>query len=119
MEYQKRITIMGIVVHMLLLGFAIFVIAQALPGIRLKGFGTAIIVAVVYSLIDVILGTILKILSIPFIFLTLGLFLLFINTFLLWLTDQLLEDFEIRDIGTTFIAALLITVCNLVIGFFY
>ncbi len=110
---------MGILVHMLLLGFAIFVIAQSLPGIRLKGFGTAIIVAVVYSLIDVILGSILKFLSIPFIFLTLGLFLLLINTFLLWLTDQLLEDFEIDGLGTTFIAAVLITVCNLVIGFFY
>jgi putative membrane protein len=110
---------MGILVHMLLLGFAIFVIAQALPGIRLKGFGTAIIVAVVYSLIDVILGSILKFLSIPFIFLTLGLFLLLINTFLLWLTDQLLEDFEIDDLGTTFVAAILITVSNLVIGFFY
>ena len=110
---------MGILVHMLLLGFAIFVIAQSLPGIRLKGFGTAIIVAVVYSLIDVILGSILKFLSIPFIFLTLGLFLLLINTFLLWLTDQLLEDFEIEDLGTTFIAAVLITVCNLAIGFFY
>jgi putative membrane protein len=110
---------MGILVHMLLLGFAIFIIAQALPGIRLKGFGTAIIVAVVYSLIDVILGSILKFLSIPFIFLTLGLFLLLINTFLLWLTDQLLEDFEIDDLGTTFVAAILITVSNLVIGFFY
>jgi len=110
---------MGILVHMLLLGFAIFVIAQAIPGIRLKGYGTAIIVAVVYSLIDVILGSILKFLSIPFIFLSLGLFLLVINTFLLWLTDQFMEDFEIDSIGTTFIAALLITVCNLVIGFFY
>ena len=110
---------MGIVVHMLLLGFAIFVIAQAVPGIRLKGFGTAIIVAVVYSLIDVILGSILKFLSIPFIFLTLGLFLLLINTFLLWLTNQLVDGFEIDGVGTTFVAALLITVCNLVIGFFY
>jgi putative membrane protein len=110
---------MGILVHMLLLGFAIFVIAQAVPGIRLKGFGTAVIVAVVYSFIDVILGTILKFLSIPFIFLTLGLFLLLINTFLLWITDQLLDDFEIDDLRTTFIAALLITICNLVIGFFY
>ena len=110
---------MDIIVHMLLLGFAIFVIAEAVPGIRLKGFGTAILVAVVYSLIDVTLGTILKFLGIPFIFLTLGLFLLLINTFLLWLTAQLLDDFEIRDMGTTFITALLITVCNLVIGFFY
>ncbi len=110
---------MGILIHMLLLGFAIFFIAQAIPGIRLKGFGTAIVVAVVYSLIDVILGTLLRLLSIPFIFLTLGLFMLLINSFLLWLTDQLIEDFEIENLGTTFVAAVLITLCNLVIGLFY
>jgi putative membrane protein len=110
---------MGIIMHMVLLGLAILAIGKFIPGIRLKGFGTAIVVAVVYSLIDVILGTILKFLSIPFIFVSLGLFLLVINTFLLWLTDQLVDDFEIKDMGTTFVVALLITLSNLIIGLFY
>ena len=48
--------------------------------------------------------------------LTLGLFLLVINTFLLWLTDQLFDDFEIEDMGTTFIAAVLITIADSLLG---
>jgi putative membrane protein len=47
---------------------------------------------------------------------TLGLFLLAINTFLLWLTDSLFEDFEIDSIGTTFVAAVLITISDTMLG---
>ena len=90
-----------------------------MPGIHVEGFGTAIIVAIVYGLINVLLGTILKILAIPFIVLSLGVFLLLINTFLLWLTDQLMEDFEIRDIGTTFVAAVIITVSDTFLGWIF
>ena len=110
---------MGLAIHMLLLALAIMAIARGLPGIRLPGYGTALLVAVIYSVIDVIVGSVLRLLGLPFIFVTLGLFLLVINTFLLWLTDQLIDDFEIVDLRTTFIAAVLITVCNVVIGWFY
>lgn len=107
---------MGLIFHLLLLSVAIFAIAQVLPGIRLKGFGTAIIVGIVYSLVDVTVGRVLGFLGFPFIVITLGLFLLVINTFLLWLTDKLIEDFEIDNIRTTFIAAVLITVTNYLLG---
>ncbi len=98
-----------IVLHVLLLAGFIFFIAERMPRVYVAGYGTAVLVAVVYGLINVTLGTVLKILSIPFIIVTVGLFLLLINTFLLWLTDALIEDFEIEDGATTFIVAVLIT----------
>ncbi|MCB1694048.1 MAG: phage holin family protein [Pseudomonadales bacterium] len=105
-----------LILHLLLLGLVIFFIAERLPGIYVRDYGTALGVAVVYGLINITLGTIFKILSIPLIVLTLGLFLLVINTFLLWLTDQLFDDFEIEDMGTTFIAAVLITIADSLLG---
>ena len=111
--YRKT---MDLILHLLILAGVIFVIAQTLPGIYVKGFGTAILVACVYSVINVVLGGILKFISIPFIFLSLGLFLLVINTFLLWLTDQLIDDFEIENLRTTFIAAVIITISDSVLG---
>ena len=110
---------MGLILHMLLLGLAIVCIARFVPGIKLPGYGTALLVAIVYSLIDVLVGSVLRLLGLPFIFITLGLFLLVINTFLLWLTDQILEDFEIVDLRTTFIVAVLITLCDMVLGFIF
>ena len=108
-----------LILHMLCLGATILLIARVLPGVHVESYGTAVLVAVIYGLINVTLGTLLKLLGLPFVILTLGIFLIIINTFLLWLTDQLLEDFEIEDLGTTFIAALLITIADTVLDLIF
>lgn len=99
--------------NILLLSVAVFVVARLLPGVHLKNFGTAILVAVVYSVINFLLYRILVFLSLPFMILTFGLFAVVINGFLLWLTDQLIEDFEIEGCVTTLIAAILISLANM------
>ena len=108
-----------LILHMLCLGAAILLIARVLPGVHVESYGTAVLVTVIYGLINVTLGTLLKLLGLPFVILTLGIFLIIINTFLLWLTDQLLEDFEIEDLGTTFIAALLITIADTMLALIF
>ncbi len=108
-----------LILHLLCLGAVIFLIAEVLPGFRVDSYGVAVMVAIVYALINVTLGTLLKIIGIPFIILTLGVFLIIINTFMLWITDQLLDDFEIEDIGTTFVAALLITISDTILAWIF
>ncbi|MFQ5631916.1 MAG: phage holin family protein [bacterium] len=103
---------MKMLLNILLLSAAIFVVAKILPGVRLKSFATAIIVAIVYSIINFLLFGIIAFLTLPATILTLGLFIFVINAFLLWLTDKFIEDFEIDGIFTTLIAAFLITVIN-------
>lgn len=100
------------IINVLILSVAVFLVAQLLPGIRVKNFYTAIIVAIVYSLINFFTGWLLVLLSLPFMIITFGLFKLVINAFMLWLTDQLMEDFKISDLLTTFIAAFLITLVD-------
>jgi len=102
----------SMIINMLILSVAIFLVAQFLPGIRVKNFYTAIMVAIVYSIINFLTGWLLVFLSLPFIIITFGLFKLVINAFMLWLTDKLMEDFEISDLWTTFIAAVLITIVD-------
>jgi len=102
-------------INILILSVAVFLVANFLPGIRIKHFGTAILVAIVYSLINFFVGWLLIVLSLPFIIITFGLFKLVINAVLLWLTDKILDDFEIKDFLTTFIAAMCITLIDSVI----
>ena len=99
-------------INLLILSVAVFLVAEFLPGIQVKHFGTAIMVAIVYSLINFFFGWLLVFLSIPFIVITFGLFKLVINAVLLWLTDKILDDFQIKDFLTTFIAALCITLVD-------
>ncbi|MCD4675103.1 MAG: phage holin family protein [Desulfobacula sp.] len=100
------------VVNILILSVAVFLVSNLLPGIRIKNFVTAIIVAFVYSIINLLTGWLLVILTLPFIIITFGLFKFVINAFLLWLTDKIIEDFEIKNVFTTLIAAFLITIVD-------
>ncbi len=98
--------------NFLLLSAAIFIVSSILPGIRIKHFGTALMVALVYSVINFFTGWLLVLISLPFIIITFGLFKFVINAFLLWITDKMIEDFEINSIGTTLLAAFLITLTD-------
>lgn len=100
---------MSSLANILILSVAVFLVANVIPGIRVKNYGTAVIVAVVYSVINFLFGWLLILLSLPFMIITFGLFKLVINAILLWATDKLIEDFKIKDFFTTFIAALCIT----------
>ncbi|MBV1878143.1 MAG: phage holin family protein [Pseudomonadales bacterium] len=110
---------MDLILHFIILGIAIFLLARIMPGIWVKNLATALLVALVYGLINITLGSVLKFFALPFIFITVGLFLLLINTFLLWLTDQILDDFEIDNMTTTFAAAVAITLVDALLGFIF
>ena len=101
-----------IFIKILILSVSIFLIAKLLPGIRVKSFRTAIGVAVVYSIINFLVGWILKLLALPLILITFGLFIFMINATLLWITDKIIDDFEIDGFGLTILAAFLITIVN-------
>ena len=103
---------MMFLLNILLLSAAVFVVASLMPAIRIKNYGTALIVALVYSVINFLIGWLLRFLALPFIWITLGLFTFVINAFLLWVTDKLIQDFEIKSIGSTLIAAFLITLIH-------
>ncbi|HCY86423.1 MAG TPA: phage holin family protein [Desulfobacteraceae bacterium] len=100
------------IVNILILSVAVFLVAQLLPGIRVKNYFTAVIVAIVYSLINFFTGWLLVLLSLPLIIVTFGVFKLVINAFMLWLTDKMMADFKIQDFLTTIVAAMLITVVD-------
>lgn len=96
----------------LLSAVSVVVVSKILPGFRLKHFGTALIVAAIYGLLHVLLYTILKILFFLPMLLTFGLFALVINAFLLFLTDKLLDDFDIDTLWTTLLGAILLTLMD-------
>lgn len=60
---------------------SVFVVARILPGVRMQGLGTAIMVAAVYGVLKFCFYWLLVFLSLPFIIATLGLFLIVITPF--------------------------------------
>lgn len=104
-------TIMGL----LSFSLSVFIVAELLPSVRVRSFVTALGVAVVYGVLKFFLHWLLIFLSLPFIILTLGLFLVVINAFLLWVTDKLIHGFEIKGLFNTLLASVLISILDIVL----
>ncbi|MBF0229160.1 MAG: phage holin family protein [Desulfamplus sp.] len=98
--------------NIIILSISVFVVANVLPGIYIKNYWTAIVVAIVYSIVSFFTSWLLILLTLPFMIITFGLFKFVINAFLLFITDKMIEDFKIKDGITTFIAAFCISVVD-------
>lgn len=76
----------------------------------------ALVTALVLGLLNVFLKPILILLTIPATILTLGLFLLVINTAILMIADQLIDDFTITTFWSAFWLSLIISIMNSMIN---
>ena len=77
---------------------ALFVATAIVPGIRVADTNAWIafaVMALILGLINTFLRPVLQILSIGFIILTLGIFLLIVNAFTLWLSSRIAQAFGI------------------------
>ena len=90
----------------------VVIAAYFLPGISVDGFGSALIVAFVLSILNVLVKPLLIILTIPITILTLGLFLLFINPIMIKLADGLLDGFNTTSFLSTIILSLILSFFN-------
>jgi putative membrane protein len=89
-------------------------LSKFLPGFHVRSFGTAMIVAAVYGILHVLLYKILVMVAFIPVLLTFGLFTFVIDAFLLFLADKLIEDFKIDNFLITLVAAVLLTILNLI-----
>lgn len=87
---------------------AILVAVSVVPGLRLEAdwWGLAA-VAFIFGLINTGIRPLLLLLTLPFVLLTLGLFMLLINAAMLYLTSWLVEGFGIRLVIESFFSAIL------------
>ena len=79
---------MNFILRILLSAIAVIVLSKILPHVSVDTYYTAIIVALVLSLLNLIVKPILVILTLPVTILTLGLFLLIINAIIILIADK-------------------------------
>ena len=75
----------------------VFILAYILPGVSIVDFFTAVMVAVVLSLLDAVVKPLLILLTLPATILTLGLFLFVINAGIILLDAHFVHGFEVRS----------------------
>lgn len=93
----------------LITAFSVLVAAQLLDGITYSGWGALLLAALVLGLLNALIRPVLLFLSLPFIFVTMGLFILIVNAAMLKLTSGLTPGFHVTGFWTTVFGALIIS----------
>lgn len=96
----------------LLIGWAInalslLVLAWLIPAVQIRGFGTALVAALVLGFLNTVIRPVLILLTLPANLLTLGLFTFVINGFLFWFAARILEGFSVSSFGWAILGAIL------------
>lgn len=86
---------MRLVLHWVLSAIALIVASHLVPGFRVNGFAPALFAAVVIGLLNATLGFVLKIITFPITVVTLGLFLLVVNAFMIRLASAVVPGFRV------------------------
>jgi putative membrane protein len=100
------------ILRFLLTGLGVVLTAYLLPGVSVDDYGSALIVAVVLAIANVIVKPILIIFTIPLTIFTLGLFLLVINAIIILLVDYFVPGFTVDGFWWALAFSLILSVFN-------
>jgi putative membrane protein len=97
--------------------FALWVASLAFEDITYDDSVWVLVVAgLVFGLVNLVVRPIVILLALPAVILTLGIALLFVNAFMLYLTDKIVPPFEVEGFWTIVGGALIIWIVNLVVS---
>jgi|FLOH01.1.fsa_nt_gi putative membrane protein len=95
---------------------AFYVTAYLVPGVTIEGWTPLLVVSVVWGVLAMLVRPLLILLTLPVNIMTLGLFTLVINGALILMTAKLVEGFSVAGFGTAVLAALILSVLNMILG---
>jgi putative membrane protein len=72
--------------------------------------GTYLWIALIFAVVNAVVGPVLRLLSFPFVLVTLGLFLLVVNAALLGITAALTDRLQVDSFGTAVLGGLLLAI---------
>ncbi len=107
---------MKLITRLLLTSLVLLIVAYYIPGIRVDGFYTAFIAAVVLGLLNLFVKPVLFILTLPITILTLGLFMFVINAALFWFAATFIDGFGVETFWHALLGSLIVTVASALVN---
>lgn len=90
----------------------VLILAHTLSGVKVDGWATALIVALVLGLLNIFVKPLLVLFTLPATIFTMGLFLLVINALIIMLCDALVEGFEVKGFWWALLFSLILSFCQ-------
>lgn len=103
---------MNWILKLLINALLVLITAYLLPGVEVASFWSALVVAIVLAILNVIIKPLLIIITIPITVLTLGLFLLVINALIIQMADGLVSGFQVNNFWWALLFSLIMSFFN-------
>jgi putative membrane protein len=100
------------ILRFFLSGLAVLLTAYLLPGVDVRHFGFALLVAAVLGIVNALVKPVFILLTIPITVVTLGLFLLVINALIILMVDYLVPGFDVEGFGWALAFSLILSIFN-------
>lgn len=93
----------------------IYFAAWLFPVIRLDDLQTALWAGIILGVVNLFIRPLLLLVMLPFNLITLGLLTIIINTWMIMLTDSMLEGMKIPGFWLTLLVSLIISILNIIL----
>ena len=107
------------VIRWLVTTIAVLVAAHLIPGISYDGWGALLGASLLLGIINAFVRPILLLLSLPFIIITMGLFIFVINALLLLLVSKIVPAFQVAGFWSAFFGAIIISLVSWILSSFF
>lgn len=108
--YSARM--MRLITKLLIVVLALLLVERVVPGVEVESFYTALIVALILGLLNVLVRPVLLLLTLPVTILTLGLFVFVLNGLLFWFVSTFVDGFTVEGFIPAILGALFISAVN-------
>ncbi|NLZ93658.1 MAG: phage holin family protein [Firmicutes bacterium] len=106
----------GLIWRWVLNAGALYLTALLVSGVSIESFGAALVAALVWGFVNTIIRPVLSILTLPFTIMTLGLFTLVVNGFLLWLVADVVNGFSVSSLWSGILGAIVLSIASSIIS---
>lgn len=103
---------MKFIARLLISALALILVTYIVPGIAIKGFLTAVIVAFVLGILNAVVRPVLIVLTLPITILTLGLFIFVINAGIFLFVASFVDGFYVSGFWSACIGSILVSVIS-------
>ena len=107
------------VIRWLVTTIAVLVAAHLIPGVSYDGWGALLGASLLLGIINAFVRPILLLLSLPWIIITMGLFIFVINALLLLLVSKIVPAFQVAGFWSAFFGAIIISLVSWILSSFF
>ena len=106
---------MGLLLRILITAALVMLIANFLPGVTVESYLQSIYVAIILGLLNLFIKPIIVLFTLPVTILTLGLFLLVINAFIVLLCSNIVGGFHVESFWTALFFSIILSIFQSVV----